>query len=159
MLLYAEGTRFTPEKSEASQKFAREKNLPVLKHHLTPRTRGFTASIPHLREKVGAIYDIQLAFKSDEPVKPTVMSLLAGKSLIGHMYAKRIPFDQVPEDEEEAAKWLHELYQQKVCLLLRFYVIQLSLHLIFFSFEVCNTFNITIFIDFSYCLEPYEFYL
>ncbi|XP_023319306.1 1-acyl-sn-glycerol-3-phosphate acyltransferase delta-like [Trichogramma pretiosum] len=79
LLLYAEGTRFTPEKVEASKKFAKEKGLPVLKHHLTPRTRGFTASIPHLRGKVDAIYDIQLAFKPSETTKPTMTNLLLGK--------------------------------------------------------------------------------
>ena len=59
----AEGTRFTKEKHEASRRFAEEKGLPVLKHHLTPRTKGFTTSLPHLRGKVGGIYDVQLSFK------------------------------------------------------------------------------------------------
>ncbi|KAG8333517.1 1-acyl-sn-glycerol-3-phosphate acyltransferase gamma [Homalodisca vitripennis] len=58
-----EGTRFTEEKHEASLAFAREKGLPQLKQHLTPRTKGFTCSVPHLRGKVDAIYDVQLAFK------------------------------------------------------------------------------------------------
>jgi lysophosphatidic acid acyltransferase / lysophosphatidylinositol acyltransferase len=63
LLLFAEGTRFSDQKHAASMKFAKEKGLPLLKHHLVPRTRGFTSSIPHLKEKVGAIYDTQLAFK------------------------------------------------------------------------------------------------
>lgn len=63
ILLMAEGTRFTPEKYEASVKFAREKGFSELKHHLSPRTKGFITSIPHIRNKLGAIYDVQLAFK------------------------------------------------------------------------------------------------
>lgn len=113
LLLYPEGTRFTSKKLEASQKFAIEKGLPVLKYHLTPRTKGFTASVPHLRGKATAIYDIQIAFKPSDPVKPTMKNLLLGKRLEGHMYAKRIPIEQVPEDDEAAAEWLHKLYQQK----------------------------------------------
>ncbi|CAB0045171.1 unnamed protein product [Trichogramma brassicae] len=113
LLLYAEGTRFTPEKAEASKKFAKEKGLPVLKHHLTPRTRGFTASIPHLRGKVDAIYDIQLAFKPSETTKPTMTNLLLGKKVEAHMYINRIPLNSVPENEEEAAQWLHNIYQVK----------------------------------------------
>jgi len=35
-----EGTRFTEEKRLDSMKYAREKNLPELKHHILPRTRG-----------------------------------------------------------------------------------------------------------------------
>lgn len=114
LLLYAEGTRFTPEKHEASQKFAHEKGLPVLKHHLTPRTKGFTASLPHLRGKVGAIYDIQLAFKPTEIVKPTMTNLLLGEKVEAHMYINRIPLKDVPEGDEAAAAWLHEVYQKKV---------------------------------------------
>lgn len=55
----AEGTRFTEKKHEASVKFAEERGMTVLKHHLIPRTKGFTTSLPHLREKC-VIYDIQL---------------------------------------------------------------------------------------------------
>lgn len=113
LLLYAEGTRFTPRKLEASQKFAREKGLPILKHHLTPRTKGFTASVPHMRGKVNAIYDVQMAFKTTDPVKPTMTNLLLGKGVEGHMYMRRIPIEEVPEGEEAAADWLHKIYQNK----------------------------------------------
>ena len=37
-----EGTRYTERKREESMKYAREKNLPELKYHILPRTRGFT---------------------------------------------------------------------------------------------------------------------
>ncbi|XP_058799783.1 1-acyl-sn-glycerol-3-phosphate acyltransferase gamma-like [Phymastichus coffea] len=112
LLLYAEGTRYTPEKAEASQKFAQEKGLPVLKHHLTPRTRGFTASIPHMKGKVSGIYDIQLAFKSTD-IKPTITNLLLGKAATAHMYMNRIPLESVPEGDEAAAQWLQNIYQVK----------------------------------------------
>ncbi|KAJ8673941.1 hypothetical protein QAD02_005203 [Eretmocerus hayati] len=113
LLLYAEGTRFTQEKSKASQDFARQKGLPILKHHLTPRTRGFIASMPHLRGKVKAIYDIQLAFKPSESVKPTMKNLLLGRKVEAHMYINRIPLDSVPENDEAAAQWLHDIYLTK----------------------------------------------
>ena len=41
ILLYPEGTRVSAEKLKASQKFAEQRNLPILKHHLIPRTKGF----------------------------------------------------------------------------------------------------------------------
>ena len=40
--MFCEGTRFTKEKHEASMKIAREKGLRELKHHLLPRTKGFS---------------------------------------------------------------------------------------------------------------------
>jgi len=113
LLLYAEGTRFSPEKHEASLAFAREKGLPVLKQHLTPRTKGFTCSVPHLRGKVPAIYDVQLAFKENAKEQPTVTNMLLGKPLEGHLYLHRIPLSQVPDDEEGAAQWLRDLYIKK----------------------------------------------
>jgi hypothetical protein len=30
------------------------------------------------------------------------------------MYMQRIPLEEVPEDDEGAAKWLHDLYVKKV---------------------------------------------
>lgn len=67
LLLNAEGTRFTPTKHEASVKFAQDRGMPVLKHHLIPRTKGFTAGLQVLKAKCPAIMDVQLAFdKNDE---------------------------------------------------------------------------------------------
>lgn len=63
MLLYAEGTRFTKEKHEASVTFARTKGLPELKEHLLPRTKGFTIGLPHFRHNLPAVYNVQIAFK------------------------------------------------------------------------------------------------
>lgn len=63
LLIFAEGTRFTKEKHEASLKFAKEKNLPLLKHHLTPRVKGFISAVPFMRGKDAAIYDVTLCVK------------------------------------------------------------------------------------------------
>ncbi|CAG9560587.1 unnamed protein product [Danaus chrysippus] len=110
LLLTPEGTRFTKTKHEASLKFAKEKNLPLLKHHLTPRTRGFTTSLQYFRGKIPAIYNIQLAFEKDSKVPPTLTTMLYGKPVHAHLYIERIPVDSIPEDEAEAAKWLHDIF-------------------------------------------------
>jgi lysophosphatidic acid acyltransferase/lysophosphatidylinositol acyltransferase len=113
LLLNAEGTRFTKSKHEASVKFAQERGMAVLNHHLIPRSKGFTASLSVLKKKCAAIMDVQLAFKEDDVNKPTIVNLLRGKSVTGHLYLRRISMSEVPEDEEEAAKWLQELYVRK----------------------------------------------
>ncbi|XP_017477791.1 PREDICTED: 1-acyl-sn-glycerol-3-phosphate acyltransferase gamma-like [Rhagoletis zephyria] len=113
LLLNAEGTRFTPKKHEASVKFAQERGLPVLKHHLVPRTKGFTTSLPTMRGRCVAIYDTTLAFKRDAKNSPTISTLLNGLPVEGHMFARRIPLESVPEDETAAAEWLHNLYREK----------------------------------------------
>lgn len=112
LLLNAEGTRFTEQKHEASVKFARDRGMVELKHHLIPRTKGFTASLPNLRGK-SSILDIQLAISRDSPVKPTIFNILNGKALTAHMHVRRIPTDTLPEKEEDAAEWLQELFREK----------------------------------------------
>ncbi|KOX75990.1 1-acyl-sn-glycerol-3-phosphate acyltransferase gamma [Melipona quadrifasciata] len=113
LLLCAEGTRVTAQKLEASQKFAQKAGLPVLNYHLTPRTKGFIASLPHMRGKITDIYDMQLQFKSDDPIKPTLTNLLQGKQVTAHLSISRIPLNEVPEDEKGAEEWLHKLYEKK----------------------------------------------
>ena len=50
-----EGTRFTKEKYEASVEIAKEKGLPILKHHLLPRTKGFTLLASQIKGKQGHV--------------------------------------------------------------------------------------------------------
>lgn len=113
LLLNAEGTRFTEKKHEASVKFAQERGMPVLKHHLIPRTKGFTASLPYLKEKCPAILDIQLAFKKNDEVEPTIGNLLNGRGVTGYMHVRRIDMKSLPDKEEDAAEWMQEFFRFK----------------------------------------------
>lgn len=113
MLLYAEGTRFTEKKHEASVKFAEERGIPILKHHLIPRTKGFTTSLPVLKQKCPAVLDIQIAFRKDDEIKPTFTNLLLGRGVTSHMYLRRIDTKSIPDTEAEAAEWLHEVFRYK----------------------------------------------
>lgn len=121
LLLNAEGTRFTPSKHEASVKFAQERGMTVLNHHLIPRTKGFTASLSVLKKKCPAILDVQIMFDEADETKPTVMNVIKGKPITGHIYLRRIPMSEVPDDEEEAAKWLQELFVRKDKLMSSFH--------------------------------------
>lgn len=112
LLLNAEGTRFTEKKHEASVKFARDRGMVELKHHLIPRTKGFTASLPYLRGKC-SILGIQLGIDKQSPIKPSIFNILNGKPIIGHMHVHRIPTESLPENEEEAAEWLQEFFREK----------------------------------------------
>ena len=49
LLLLCEGTRFTEEKHKTSVEFAKKKGLPILKHHLLPRSKGFLLSVQGLK--------------------------------------------------------------------------------------------------------------
>lgn len=113
LLMFAEGTRFTPSKHEASVAFAKKSGLPPLQHLLVPRTKGFLLTLQQLRGKIPAIYCATLAFNMKEGAKPTLKSMLLGRRVIGEMLLERIPIDEVPEDPAKAALWLHENYHHK----------------------------------------------
>lgn len=112
--MFPEGTRFTEKKHKISLDFAKEHNLPQLKYHLLPRTRGFIASLPSMKGKVPAIYNCELAFKEDDPVRPTMTSLLFGNPVTAHMYFERIPLEDVPEERSEQEKFLRDMFVKKV---------------------------------------------
>jgi len=57
--------------------------------------------------------DVQLVFDAKAKEPPTILSLLRGKALTGHLYLRRIPLSDVPEDEAAASQWLHELFVRK----------------------------------------------
>lgn len=113
LLLNAEGTRFTKDKHDACNTFARERGLPELKHHLIPRAKGFQASLKALKAKCPKILDIQLAFKKDDPVEPTVGNLMLGRQIVGYMHVRQIDMQTVPEDDAGSAEWLQNLFREK----------------------------------------------
>lgn len=114
LLLFAEGTRYTKTKYEEGCKFAQERGLTMPKHHLMPRTRGFTYTVQHLKNDCKSVFNAQLEFETEGVAQPTFTNVLKGKPLVGHLYLERIPMDQVPTaSDEELHKFLFELYEKK----------------------------------------------
>ncbi|KAL5290992.1 AGPAT3 family protein [Megaselia abdita] len=114
LCFYAEGTRFTDAKYAESVKFAKERGMPVLKHHLIPRTKGFTTSLPSMRDDCKSIYDMNVVFrKGGKANDPTVSNMINGKGYEACLFIRRITLDKVPEDEKKAAQWLQDLYVEK----------------------------------------------
>ncbi|XP_032341192.1 1-acyl-sn-glycerol-3-phosphate acyltransferase delta isoform X1 [Camelus ferus] len=60
---------------------------------------------------VSAVYDCTLNFRNNE--NPTLLGVLNGKKYHADLYVRRIPLEEVPEDEAECSAWLHKLYQEK----------------------------------------------
>jgi len=113
LLIFPEGTRFTAEKLQASQEFATKSGLPLLEHHLTPRTKGFSFVVEHVdRDKFRAVYDVTLV-EGEGSAPFNVTSLIQGRSCIGNVYVRRISLDDIPNDQEESSAWLHNLYKEK----------------------------------------------
>jgi len=110
--LCPEGTRLTKEKLAAGQEYARENNLPILNHHLVPRTKGFARIAKSLRSHVDAIYDCEFAFPDAE--NATMGTLIGRGTVAGHLNIRRIPIAEFEcSTEEEASQYLMELFVKK----------------------------------------------
>lgn len=79
--IYCEGTRFTKEKHKKSMEYAKKKGLPLLKHHLAPRTKGFALLAEYLRGgNFKAVYDVGVAYPNwPHDSAPTHLDIMLGK--------------------------------------------------------------------------------
>lgn len=128
--LSCEGTRYSEEKRIESMKIAKEKSLAELKHHILPRTKGFSLLIKEIHGhgelfrssirfwkrdfiQVDAIYDMTIAFRSTE--RPRLKDVLLGEKFSAQAFIRRIPIENVPfDDEQKSAAFIHKLFQEKV---------------------------------------------
>ncbi|XP_021827770.1 probable 1-acyl-sn-glycerol-3-phosphate acyltransferase 5 isoform X1 [Prunus avium] len=115
LALFPEGTDFTEEKCIRSQKYAAENGLPVLKHVLLPKTKGFSACLEELRGSLDAVYDVTIGYK---PSCPTFFDNASGVNPSEvHMHVQRIPLDNIPTSEDEITTWLMNRFHLKDQLL------------------------------------------
>jgi lysophosphatidic acid acyltransferase / lysophosphatidylinositol acyltransferase len=111
IVMTAEGTRFTKEKHEASVKFAKERNIQPLKHHLMPRPKGFMTCVPILKKnqtKV-TVLNYQLAYNPKDKVEPTLLNILKGEKVTSHVYLSVVPMEQIDATPES----LINVYREK----------------------------------------------
>lgn len=118
ILLFPEGTRYSVEKHEASKEFATSRGLPVLKHHLIPRTKGFSFTVSELdRSKISRVYDVTLVagatIASPDSAPPTLTSVLRGRHTEASMYIREFQLKDIPTSDEGSSEWLMNLFQEK----------------------------------------------
>ncbi len=72
--------------------------------------------------KVNAIYDLTIGIEENSNVKANMNTMRNGNPLKGELFVRRIPMSDVPEDEEGSAKFIHNLYKEKVNNLIYFLI-------------------------------------
>lgn len=113
--IYPEGTRYTTKKFEASMQVAKEKGLPPLKHHLLPRTKGFTVLAKQIKGHADYLYDLTFAIMPINGEKPSLEHIKDGVPTKSQIFYRRIPISSIPVDDEvKCAEYLHQLYREKV---------------------------------------------
>jgi lysocardiolipin and lysophospholipid acyltransferase len=140
LVSFLEGTRASSEKILESQKFCEERNLPILKHMLFPRTKGFVATIQGLRDSTDSVLDI--TFACDGGRVPTVVDLAMRRMPDFHVHVRRYPVKyvlsfsyaseanfsnlltyhrEIPTDEEDITQWIIKRFVEKDELLSYFH--------------------------------------
>ncbi len=114
---FVEGTRLLPDKLRRSQEYARSHGLPVLQHLLTPRSKGFVATVQGLRGHIQAVYDVTIGYVGGVP---TLWQWIKGYVREAHLHVRRFAIDELPEEAEALADWLHQRFAAKDQLLAEF---------------------------------------
>ncbi|KAF4529225.1 hypothetical protein B566_EDAN017663, partial [Ephemera danica] len=106
-----------------TREVAREHNLPELKYHLTPRSRGAWLVVQSLHSRLDAVYDITVGYAGKECGKgavdtrrnkaPQLVDFLLGRCPEVHIHVRRIPMSTVPLDETKFQLWVHDLFTEK----------------------------------------------
>ena len=109
--LYPEGTRLKPAKLLAAQEYAKKSNLPIPRHVLIPRVKGFLASVEGLEGHLDAVYDLTIVYPNGKP--PSLWGLLSAAGQDVKVEIKRFPIASLPSGPEERSQWLMQLYRDK----------------------------------------------
>jgi len=109
LFVFPEGTRLTPGKLEASREFAASRGLPLLSHHLVPRTKGFSLVASHMK---GTLVDLTFVQGADT-APPTLHSLLTGRRVETRVYVREFPLSSIPTDPTASSAWLINLWREK----------------------------------------------
>lgn len=119
LAIFPEGTDFTEQKCNRSQKYAAEHGLPILKHVLLPKTKGFFACVEELRNSLDAVYDVTIGYK---PRCPLILDNVFGLNPSEvHIHIRRLSLNDIPKSEDKVGTWLIDAFCLKDKLLSEFY--------------------------------------
>jgi 1-acyl-sn-glycerol-3-phosphate acyltransferase len=110
LVSFLEGTRLTPKKLEASQRYMASLNLTPTRHVMFPRTKGFVASVRGLGSHIQAVYDVTIAYEG--PVLK-LWELMKGNPGTVHLHVRRYPVQDLPQDDAALADWGVTLFAEK----------------------------------------------
>jgi 1-acyl-sn-glycerol-3-phosphate acyltransferase len=115
LIIFPEGTRFTPDKFIEAQKFSKSKGIPIYDHLLVPKARGLWFLINSFKKanKLGRVWDITLTVPSILG-KSAYVSDLINKPL-GPVYAtiKELKLDFDYQNLETFKIWLFKNWKIK----------------------------------------------
>lgn len=110
LVIFPEGTRFTPAKLAQTKKYARQTGMDEPQHVLLPRPRGFAEAVCALRGVVPAVYDLTFRYP---PGLATLWDALCGRLTRIEVHVRRFPIETLPDDRRALADWLRQVWREK----------------------------------------------
>lgn len=125
LVIFPEGTRYTPKVLSASQAFAAQRGLPVLKYVLTPRIKATYVAFDSMKNYIDAIYDVTVVYELEDQAQQTetisMIEFLCRKNPKIHIHVDRIDRKDIPAEQDDMKRWLHKRFERKDKLLMEFY--------------------------------------
>jgi 1-acyl-sn-glycerol-3-phosphate acyltransferase len=118
LMLFAEGTRIRPSKTEQSRRYAEKNGFKPLQHVLFPRSKGFVATVQALGTHLAAVYDVTIGYVDGVP---TLWQWSKGYVREVHVHVRRFPIQEMPGGEAELTAWLTNCFKEKDALLDAYY--------------------------------------
>ncbi|KAL7895742.1 hypothetical protein HDV63DRAFT_401043 [Trichoderma sp. SZMC 28014] len=123
LISFSEATRFSQRKYQESQAWCKKTDRPHPMHLLYPRTKGFIATVQHLRRAphIKAVYDLTIFYRRGNEFQeaPTMWDTLSIPRLSEaagfqfHVHARRFPIESLPHTDAELASWLEQRWMEK----------------------------------------------
>lgn len=129
LILFPEGTDFTPKTKEISHRFAEKNCLQKYEHVLHPRTTGFTCLARRLikNNNLNALYDVTLVYCDTVPQNEKYL-LNGNFPKIVKMHFARYPTSILPKTEEGLKQFLERRWLEKENIIKEFYATGKFLH-------------------------------
>ena len=125
LIIFPEGTNLDELSQPRSDSYAIKNNLPLYKHVLHPRTRGFVHCLEKLRKgsrRIDAVYDVTIGYDQDYCYKEKDLFLLGNFPKEIHFDIKRYPISEMPTEYSAQEQWLCQRWVEKEERLTEFYL-------------------------------------
>lgn len=109
--IFAEGTRRTPAKQDATIAYAREKGREPMHKVLWPRTKGLIATLEGMGSHLDAIYDVTIVYPGNKI--PTLWDIFLGKCKAIDVHMHRYQLKDLPKTSEQRTQWVVDRFYEK----------------------------------------------